>query len=278
MPRRRARRRAAFTLLELLVVATLAAALAALSWPAVRRSLTRTERQQAARELGEAIAAARQRAIVRGVPQLLRCDLLDQDVALFELRFDEASPERFAAAGPDGSRRPEPAAPPTDVEPPASSLPDANDPAATAGREAEDERALQAAEQERRGPELRLVERRTLPAGYRLARAAPEEPGPPLPADPSVDGEPLGTDDPLLAAANARGVDATAPGDVVRLVFDAAGSTADWELLLVGPDGFETPLRIDGTRGTIVIDSPRRASVAQAADADVAPTANGGLP
>lgn len=64
--------RDAFTLLEMLIVLALLAALAGLSWPSVRGMLAKSQLRAAAKQVRGALATARWKAIEAGVPQRFR--------------------------------------------------------------------------------------------------------------------------------------------------------------------------------------------------------------
>jgi prepilin-type N-terminal cleavage/methylation domain-containing protein len=61
-----------YTLMEMLIVLAVLAALAAMSWPALRGSLEKSRLQNAAKQLGTEIVRARLRAIEMGRPYQLR--------------------------------------------------------------------------------------------------------------------------------------------------------------------------------------------------------------
>jgi prepilin-type N-terminal cleavage/methylation domain-containing protein len=67
--------RSGWTLLELLVVLGILAAVAAVSWPAVGRGLARARLREASRQLGAELARARLAAIETGRAQRVRCEL-----------------------------------------------------------------------------------------------------------------------------------------------------------------------------------------------------------
>jgi prepilin-type N-terminal cleavage/methylation domain-containing protein len=229
--------RGGFTLLELLIVSALAAALAGFSWPAIRRSFARAERQQAVREVADSLAEARLRALVRGRPQLWRYNDLTREIELFECEFDEATPSDFA--GDDGPRGAVGSTPP-----PAG--PDANDLASGARAARNASPSVQAAAAEAPGPPLAWVESRLLPTGYRLATSHESLGELPLGGTFAQASAPLTTVDPAPTDAT---VGAPADSTAIRFAFDVHGATGDGQLALVGPDGAVTPLTIDGARG-----------------------------
>lgn len=257
--------RGGFTLLELLIVSALAAALAGFSWPAIRRSFARAERQQAVREVADSLAEARLRALVRGRPQLWRYNDLTREIELFECEFDEATPSDFASD--DGPRGAVGSAPPP-------AAPDANDVASGARAARNASPSVQAAAAEAPGPPLAWVESRPLPTGYRLATSHESlDAGPTSAAWGGAFEQasaPLTTVDPALTGA-AGG--APAALTAIRFAFDVQGSTGDGQLALVGPDGTVTPLTIDGVRGVATAGPVQRpaADVAAADGATDAP-------
>jgi len=83
--------RTAFTLLEMLIVLAVFAALATLTWPAVRRMLGRSELREAAKQVRSALARARLDAIETGVPHRFRyrAGTGEYEVAPLRLSLDE---------------------------------------------------------------------------------------------------------------------------------------------------------------------------------------------
>lgn len=260
--RRAATARCGFTLLELLVVSALVAALAGFSWPAIRRSFARADRQQAVRDVCDAFAEARLRALVRGRPQLWRYDDLTREIQLFECEFDEATPSDFATDdGPAGASRPAP--------PPAA--PDANDRASVARAARAADPSAQTAANEAPGPPLTWVESRPLPTGYRLATgddSSGDDSSGERTAGSAWGGSFAESPAPLTTVAPSPSVAADSPPAelaAIRFAFDVQGSTGDGQLALIGPDGAVTPLTIDGARGVAVAGPVRRPAAAIAA-------------
>lgn len=69
---RLARNRTAYTLIEMLIVLAVVAALAAMTWPAARRMLGRSGLREAAKQVRTALVRARLDAIETGVPHRFR--------------------------------------------------------------------------------------------------------------------------------------------------------------------------------------------------------------
>lgn len=72
VPHRRTTQRAAFSLLELMIVLTIMVAIGAIAWPSLRRPLADSSVQQAANQLRAEIADCRQSAALEGRPRLMR--------------------------------------------------------------------------------------------------------------------------------------------------------------------------------------------------------------
>ena len=84
--------RAAFTLLELLVVLAILGLLIGLSWPSVHRLISRARVKEAAKQVRTELGEARLRAIESGTPQVFR---FQPGTGFFEVR-----PKKEETAGP----------------------------------------------------------------------------------------------------------------------------------------------------------------------------------
>lgn len=271
-----ARTRSAFTLLELFVVAGLLASLAAVSWPALRRSFDKTEHRRVVDDVRLLLNEARSRALARRRPQLVRVEPDQTEIALYEVAFDEADAARF------------------DESPSKSDAPRA----AMASSRESDPHHLDAApevaesgEEIASGSELTLVQSLPLPAHYHcraasgdaLRRSAEQRRssservsrhampgdavGQPRSLGAEIDAQSKGfASDASTDSTTNAGPTAPAP----HVLFDVAGHTADalWEI--AGPGGYCTPLTVVGALGKLQVGETqgRRAGEREPADSE----------
>lgn len=246
-----------FTLLELLVVTALLTLLVALSWPSVRRSMSRAGHRRAVDEVMQLLEDARSRSIADGRPRLVQLDPQGRRFDIYEAVYDEVGAAYFSAQdGPRGgaatseaisARRPQ--APSLD-EDYLDNLADEQDPSGDsldplpAGVGWRLSQTFQLAEgvwaRVRQEPSPRTSERSMgrLP----LNASGPAEQGVAIASPGSRDASSVDPNQPDLArtASTTR-----------RLLFGVLGRTADLELEICNVSGRCTLVAVDGALGSI---------------------------
>ena len=240
-----AMRCAGFTLLELLIVVALVALVSTISWPSVRRSLSRGEFQRTVDEVSALLAEGRSRAAARARPHIVQVDSREAQLLLLEVRFDEADLSHFEAAGRTsaGPRRSSRSSP--------DLLGDelAEDDVAGSATLADDPTLPDFAQRDPlpQGVRLKVIETLDLPEGFTCRLVDVGADTSPLETDPNLPANLPGGGD---AVADIEPEDLTAlpfEAKPTRFVFDASGRTADAQLELAAEDGAYVRLSIDAS-------------------------------